>query len=208
MRPAFENRTLRNLGTEVLSHYYEAPDAKAGVVWVGGIVGGFDSPARQLYPDLANRLVSQGVSSLRIRLRWPGWVPSSVADVRTGIRFLRRQGIEDIGLVGHSIGSAVVLQAAHAERRSVRAVVSLSSLSLGVKHLDALSPTCACLFIHGERDAILPARFSANLYARAADPKRLRILPQAGHRLSEARPIVRREILSWLDKHLTSEVGS
>jgi len=129
-------------------------------------------------------------------------MPSSVLDVRAGIRFLRRQGVHDIALVGHSIGSAVVLKAAQAERRSVRAVISLSSLKLGARDLEDLGGACACLFIHGKQDAILPARFSAQLFGFAPEPKRIRILPNAGHRLSEARPVVRREILSWLDAHL------
>lgn len=206
-RVAFQEVTLKSIGRPVSTHYYPAPKAASGVIWVGGIVGGFDSPARGLYRDLAKRLVAHGVSSLRIRLRWPGWVPSSVLDVRAGIRFLRRQGIQHIALVGHSIGSAVVLKAARAEPRTVRAVVSLSSLKLGGCVLEELGPGCACLFIHGEQDAILPSRFSARLYALAPEPKR-RVLPKTGHRLSEARATVRKEIISWLHAHLGPNTAS
>lgn len=172
------------------------------MIWVGGIVGGFDSPARNLYAELASTLRRQGIASLRLRLRRPRWIPSSVVDVRQGIRFLRKNGIKEIALVGHSIGSAIVLQAASAERRCVRAVVLLSSLNVGAKALDALAPGCACLFLHGGRDVVLPSWFSVRLHARAPEPKRLLVLADAGHRLSEARATVRREILAWLDEHL------
>lgn len=189
----------------IAAHYYHIDRATRGVIWVGGIVGGFDSPARNLYAELASTLRGQGIASLRIRLRRPRWIPSSVYDVRAGIRFLRKNGIKAIALVGHSIGSAVVLQAARMERRWVRAVVSLSTLNVGAKALDGLAPGCACLFIHGGRDAILPWWFSTRLHALAPEPKRLVILPRAGHRLSEGRAKVRREILGWLAEHLARE---
>jgi pimeloyl-ACP methyl ester carboxylesterase len=192
----------------ISSRYYAVDSARRGVVWVGGIVGGFDSPARNLFPELATTLRERGIASLRVRLRRPGWIPGSVLDVRAGIRFLRKQGIRQIALVGHSIGSAIVLQAALAERRSVRAVVFLSTLNVGAKALDGLAPGCACLFVHGGRDAILPSWFSVRMHARAADPKRLIVLPHAGHRLSEGRATVRKEILAWLDEHLAASAAS
>lgn len=174
---------------------------------MGGIVGGFDSPARDLYSELAARCSSAGIAALHLRLRRPAWIRGSVADVRAGIRFLHREGIKGIALVGHSIGGAVVLQVARADPRPIRAVVCLSSLDLGGNALAELAPGCACLFVHGGRDFVLPSWFSVRLHARAAEPKRLLLLPRAGHRLTEARARVRREILRWLETYLAEARG-
>jgi uncharacterized protein len=46
--------------------------------------------------------------------------------------------------------------------------------------VDAISPT-PVLFIHGERDWLIKPRHSERLYQRAREPKRLVLIPRAGH---------------------------
>ena len=41
-------------------------DATKAVIYVGGVGGGWDSPARELYSKLASKLASNGINSLRI----------------------------------------------------------------------------------------------------------------------------------------------
>jgi pimeloyl-ACP methyl ester carboxylesterase len=81
-------------------------------------------------------------------------------------------------LVGHSFGGAVVLDAA-AQAPDVIAVAALSSQTAGVGDIAALSPR-PLLFVHGEADEILPVGCSRQLFARADQPKQLRLYPGAG----------------------------
>jgi hypothetical protein len=63
-----------------------------GVVMVGGIGGGFDTPADNLYPRLCLDFKEAGISSLR-KFRHPADLTESVIDVITGIEFLKLENI-------------------------------------------------------------------------------------------------------------------
>ena len=52
-------------------------------------------------------------------------------DVIAGITFLEKNKIQSVGLVGHSLGGAVVIKAAAASPNIVRTVVTLSTQSYG-----------------------------------------------------------------------------
>lgn len=56
--------------------------------------------------------MNENISSLRIQYRNPVNMEECIYDVITGINFLEREGIFVIALTGHSIGGAVVIQAA------------------------------------------------------------------------------------------------
>src|SRR5512138_2995126 len=84
----------------------------AGVVLVGGVGGGFDSPSRDLYGRLQRLLPAEGMSVVRVRFRLPGDLDEAALDVRAGVAVLEARGVERIGLVGHSFGGAVVIRAA------------------------------------------------------------------------------------------------
>ncbi len=45
---------------------YVPKDATKSVIYVGGVGGGWDSKARELYSKLASKLASNGINSLRI----------------------------------------------------------------------------------------------------------------------------------------------
>jgi len=112
-------------------YYYVPEDATKAVIFVGGVGGGWDSPARELYSKLASKLVSDGISSLKIRYRHPTDLDECVIDVIAGIKFLERNRIQSVGLVGHSLGGAVVIKAAAASPNIMRTVVTLSTQSYG-----------------------------------------------------------------------------
>ena len=73
--------------------YYKAEvtDSKAAVIYVGGVGGGWDSPAKELYPRLSQKLAKDdGINSLRIRFRYSTDLEESILDVLAGIEFLKK----------------------------------------------------------------------------------------------------------------------
>jgi hypothetical protein len=83
--------------------YYPVKNAEKAVIWVGGVGGGWDTPAHGLYPRLCEDLTSEAIASLRIRYRYPTELVKSVLDVLIGITYLQDEGIKYLALVGHSL---------------------------------------------------------------------------------------------------------
>lgn len=183
----------------VLAHYYEAPSspgAREGVVLIGGVGGGFDSPARGLYPRLAKDLQTEGVNSLHIRYRHPTELEECVLDVLAGLAFLQAVRMESVAVVGHSSGGAVAIWAGTLSPM-VKAVVTLATQSYGTGMADQLSPR-PLLLIHGTTDAVLPPSSSEQVYHRARQPKELKLYPGAGHGLDEVADELEEFLKSWL----------
>ncbi len=80
--------------------------------------------------------------------------------------------------------------------RFYREVEELSPL----RHIGAVAPT-PVLIVHGESDGIVPVQAAHELYEEAAEPKELRVLPGAGHRLRLV-PEAMEGALDWLQAHL------
>ena len=178
----------------------------AAVLWVGGIGGGWDTPARLLYPRLADRLQQDGIGSLRIRFRNPTDLEEAVHDVSTGLDYLLQEGVERIGLVGHSFGGAVVSEAAATTPHS-RAVVTLATQSYGTDRVGELNSDCALLLIHGTRDSVLAPANSQYVHRLAHEPKRLQLYRGAAHGLDEAAEEVEGLVHAWLVTHLKERSG-
>ena len=173
----------------------------AAVVWVGGIGGGWDTPAKELYPRLAERLQEEGIGSLRVRFRNATDLEEAVHDVSMGLGFLQQQGVERLGLVGHSFGGAVVIEAATTTPLA-RAVVTLATQSYGTDGVGELNGNCATLLIHGTRDSVLAPANSQYVHRLAHEPKRLQLYRRAAHGLDEAAEDVERIVYEWLVTHL------
>jgi len=190
-------------------HYYPAAGAQRAAVWVGGVGGGFDSPARGLYPRLAADLQDQGIASLRVRYRHPTVLLEATLDVLAGLHVLAQMGIDGAGLVGHSFGGAVVIQAA-AQMPMVRTVVALATQSYGTGPVANLAPRCSLLLVHGDADRVLSAACAEYVYALAGGSRRLEILSGVDHGLDEAADQVYALVRSWLLQELLSisTVGS
>jgi alpha/beta superfamily hydrolase len=182
--------------------HHPAPDARSAVVMVGGIGGGWDSPARGLYDRLGDDLVRQGVCALRVRFRKPANFDECVLDLRAGLEYLLELGHEAIGLIGHSFGGAVVIRVAEAVPAHARTVVTLATQAWGTDNVAHLPRDCSLLCVHGVADDVLPPACSEQVYERAHDPKRLVLLSRAGHVLDEAADEVHRLALDWLVKEL------
>ena len=192
----FEELVLVTSRAETLVRYYGLSECKTGIVMIGGVGGGFDTPAHLLYPKLASDLLGRGFSSLRIRYREPHNLDESVFDVLTGLSFLHPQGIDLIGLVGHSFGGAVAIRAAAIDH-SVATVVTLAAQSYGSGVVSELGPQCSILLVHGTSDTVLPAESSQHIYMQAREPKKISIY-KAGHRLDEISDLLFTEVREWL----------
>ena len=184
-----------------VGRFYETPrPGEAGhrraVLCVGGVGGGWDSPAAGLYPQLCGELAGRGAArGLRVRFRFPTSVAECSADVISGLRFLADNGVTDAALLGHSLGGAVVVAAAAAAAAmppprtpTVRAVVTLATQLAGATAPAAqLPPATYLLAIHAADDAVLSPACSERLVRAAtllpASHKTLRLLPAGGHGL-------------------------
>jgi cephalosporin-C deacetylase-like acetyl esterase len=185
--------------------YYYTAGASNAVIWVGGVGGGWDTPAKGLYPHLCQKLIIKDINSLRVCFRYPTDLCESVLDVIEGIHFLERQGIESVGLVGHSFGGAVVIQAAAAAAASsdiVRTIVTLSTQSYGAEGVSRRKQGSSILLIHGTDDKVLPPYCSSYLYNLANDPKEIIFYKGATHGLDEPAEQVHQMVHDWLVKHL------
>lgn len=194
-------RLITGRGMTELRHYPAAGPSSPAAVWVGGSGGGWDSPARELYPRLCRELIAENIASLRICFRAPTLLDEAIYDAAAGIEYLHDLGATSVALIGHSLGGAVVLRAAAGDR-SIRAVAALAPTSRDAGRLEELAPGCATLFIHGTADEVLPARNSQELYRLANEPKRLVLLEGAGHLLAEEADRVEEEVRDWLMLYL------
>lgn len=184
--------------------FYTAPGATKAVIMVGGVLGGWDTPGKgELYPRLAVSLEKEGVATLRIKYRNSMSIVESVLDVLAGIFFLQGEGIDSVGLVGHSFGGAVVLQAG-AISPYVRTVVALSTQSMGSDAVVNFKKGTSVLFIHGVNDTVLPSVASQFAYALAHEPKDIMLLEGARHNLDESADEVHEASLSWLTYNLNN----
>jgi len=193
--------TLATQRGEVKCRLYSADEPARGVVWIGGVGGGWDTPARDLYPRLANELTGEDVLSLRVRFRQPGDLDECTWDVLAGLAYLKTLGAGRLGIVGHSFGGAVAVRAA-AQDPDVRAVAALAPQSHGADSAAGLGPRCALLLIHGKDDEILPAECSEHLNAIAVEPKRYLLFSGARHVLDEVADRIHREVRDWMLDHL------
>jgi esterase/lipase len=195
--------TLINKKDEVVNcRFYPSKGSKTGVIFVGGIGGDFDSPAKNLYSKLAAQLCHEDINALRIEFRYPTDIDESVQDVLLGVRFLESEGAISLGLVGHSFGGAVVVQAA-SKSIAVKTVVTLATQSYGAEAVEQLSEGTSIMLVHGTDDETLSPQNSELIYKLASEPKELLILQGNGHDLVESAAEVYDQIHKWLIKQLS-----
>lgn len=205
-----EVTTLRTEdGIDLLAWYWPARGQGARtIVYLHGNAGHIGNRTGKLRPFLAS---GQGVLLVEWRgyAGNPGTPTEEgfAADARAALAFLAGRGVEgeDLVLYGESIGSgpAVRLAAARAgEGRPVGAVVLeapfTSAAAVAQSHYpwlpaywlvrdrhDSLSRIdrigAPLLILHGARDRVVPVRMGRALHAKAADPKRIVVRPEAAH---------------------------
>jgi len=183
--------------------YYQVMDAQQAIIWVGGVGGGWDTPAHGLYPRLCQELMDEGLASLRVRYRHPTILQDAILDVRAGMAYLQSVGMKAVALVGHSLGGAVVIQAAAASSMA-RSVVTLATQSYGTESVSDLASDCSLLLVHGTDDESLPALCSQFVYQRAHEPKRLVLYQGAHHGLTEVAEEVYQLVTDWIREQMLS----
>lgn len=188
----------------VALQWYDVPAARVAAAFVGGVGGGFDTPARDLYPLLCRELAASGIAALRVRFRDPADLSEATYDLLAGLAFLEHHGAVVLGVVGHSMGGAVAIQAA-AQDPLVRTVVTLSTQGYGAEPVADFPAERSILLLHGADDAVLPPLASERVYALAHGPKRLKVLPGAGHVLDEVAVEVHADVREWLLERLSDE---
>lgn len=195
---------------EIVCRYYSSNThnpASVAVVYVTGVGGGWGTPAIGLYPRLCCSLARIGTDGLRVRYRHPTDLLESVFDTLAGIAFLRDEHrIKAIGLVGHSFGGAVVIQAAVQASDIVSTLVTLATQSYGAAHvISKLKHGTSALMIHGSDDKVLPAYCSEEVYQKAHDPKQIVLCQGASHGLDEVSEEVYELVYDWLVNSLLSQ---
>ncbi|MPZ97878.1 MAG: alpha/beta hydrolase [Dehalococcoidia bacterium] len=188
-----------------------ADGTRGAVLMVGGADGGFEGPAEGLYPTLAQDLAGAGIGALRLDFRlhvFPNDVAEGTFDAIGGLRYLAGQGVERVGLVGHSFGGAVVIEAGWQAGSAVQVacVATLATQTAGAQLVANLAPV-PLLLVHGLEDARLSPECSRLLHQMAGEPKRLRLLEGATHSLRQRREEVRQLLLDWLREHLDTSDG-
>jgi pimeloyl-ACP methyl ester carboxylesterase len=146
--------------------------------------------------DLAGTLEREGYLVLTYDFR--GYCPGGQAgcsdgekdvsaiwqDVLGAIDFIRSHGVQQVALVGASMGGTASLVAASKPEVSVDAVITLSApasiegLAASAEVLQAVS--AAKLFVAGAAD-FSAADSADQLYAQSPPPKRIQILPTGDH---------------------------
>lgn len=192
--------TLRTRRGPVDTLLYESVGAKEGALLVGGVGGGFDTPALGLYPRLGEELLRHHLSTLRLKFRHATDLQEAVHDVLAGVDFLVGRGLERVALVGHSFGGAVMIDAG-AQSPWVTTVVGLAPQSYGTEAVSQLAPR-SLLLVHGLSDAVLPPSCSQSIHERARGRKELELLLGAGHVLDEAADRVFTRVRDWLLREL------
>lgn len=172
-----------------------ARGADTVVLMVGGVGGGFDSPADNLYSRLGDALPSEGLSAMQVQYRNPRALEGCVTDVLEGIRFLRNHGSQRVVLIGHSMGGAVVVNAA-LRSSEVVAVLAISTQMGGMN--DPAGLVRPVLFLHGTHDEILPAACSVSAWRMAREPRRLELIDGGSHTLDESANEVHLLARRWL----------
>lgn len=195
-------KLITNLGTIHCRHYPVSSSDKA-VILVGGVGGGWDTPAHGLYPLLSQQLIKDDIASLRVRFRYPTQLIDSVVDVLASISYLHDEGMKNFALVGHSFGGAVVIQAA-IQSPDVKTVVTLATQSYGTDAVSELATRCSLLLLHGTADQVLPPYCSQSVYQLALQPKRLILYPDADHGLDEVANEVTQVVRDWIVDQLNS----
>lgn len=185
---------------EAILHPFEG--GTGAVICVGGAIGGLDGPAGGLYGRLPALLSEAKVTVLRLNYRQPNKFEECVLDTLAGCSFLKGIGASAVVLVGHSFGGAVVIKAGELAP-IVRAVASLSPQLFGTRQVEQLDKPL--LLVHGMEDHVLNHEASEDIYRRANEPKRIVLLADTGHSLSESKDEVERLLASWIPEQLDSD---
>ena len=206
-RPVILKNLDRNINVECRYYKTGSKNKASAAIFVGGIGGGWDSPAKGLYSKLSIKLKDNKINSLRIRYRYPSNLEESVIDILAGVEFItQNERISSIALVGHSFGGAVVISAASQVANIIKTIVTLATQSYGAEGISRIREgSCSILLLHGINDNTLPPYCSLYVYKNAKEPKQLVLYDKASHSLDEVSDRVFQKVYSWIVENLSKE---
>jgi len=68
----------------IACRYYETVGARSAVLWLGGVGGGFDSPAHDLFDRMASDFLGRRVNSVRLRYRYASDLDLAKQEIEMG----------------------------------------------------------------------------------------------------------------------------
>ena len=169
----------------------------AGVVMMGGAMGGLMGPGDALYHQLGEDFSARGIPAMRISWRKPNDMDACCVDAAAAVQMMVGTGCERVILMGHSFGGAVAVRVAVGLSAMVAGVVTFATQSAGCEVAGGLAGRPLLMF-HGDRDEILPVEASEVVRAIAGHGE-LRIMPGDGHLLAKSHDIMREEVNAWCD---------
>jgi hypothetical protein len=192
--------TMRGLLTVI---WHGEPDAPAAVVLGGGAMGGLLGPADGLYHWLGEELggAGSGISVLRVGWRRPNDLDLCTLDLLAAADLASRAGAGRFVTGGHSFGGAIAVRAAIAMAKWTDGVVTFATQSAGCEEAGGL--TAPLLAFHGDRDELLPMMASEVVCSLAGGPTELVVCEGAGHLLTEAGPLLRARLPTWIRERVT-----
>lgn len=187
----------------LLSIFWHVPEGAArdaGVVMMGGAMGGVLGPGESLYHCLGVDLAARGIPAVRLGYRRPDDLDSCCVDAAAAVQMLVGTGCDRVILMGHSFGGAVAVRTAVGLPAMVAGVVTFATQSAGCEVAAGLAGRPLLLF-HGDRDEILPLEASEVVRAIAGSGD-LRVMPGDGHLLAHSHDAMREEVNAWCDEVL------
>jgi len=161
----------------------------------------------------AKALSSFGFPVLRFNFRGAGLSEGKhdngrgeVDDVRAALHWLMNEYGLPIVFAGFSFGASTGLRASCPESR-VSHLISLGTPVAAEGRVYAYKFLSECskpkLFVSGDHDQFGPVHEIERLVARAADPKKLVIVPNADHFFEGQLPVMREVVESWMAEQLS-----
>lgn len=155
----------------------------------------------RLFDELAVRIQRAGSSALHLE-QCDDNLDDQLVCLLSALTALRRQGVERTALIGWQAGAALAI-AAGSGCDSVTGVAALAADATAAELVADVAPR-RLLFMHGSSDQVTPSAIARLLYARAADPKELVILPGERHDFSVYREEVLDKLTTWTRSLLRS----
>lgn len=182
--------------------WHGPPEPPSGVaLFCGGALGGLLGPSQGAFHDLGVALAERGFGALRVSYRRPNDLPACVLDVLAAADLASRSGARRFVTVGHSFGGAVAINAAVALGSSARGVATIATQSAGCESAASLGDV-PLLFLHGDRDELIPAAASEAVRQLAGQRGEVVVLPGTGHLLLGVEDELRRRLLEFLTRAL------
>ena len=193
-------------GTVGAYHYAAKPPGKA-VLYLGCVRDGFESPAFNLYKQVAEDMQARRVSGLRIRLRKPEDLRACLDDVILGMQFLRTQGHGEMALAAYSHAAVPAVHAARTDPAvSALALFSPQFPDSGITK--DLPSEGRVLFVHGGRDTAMPLEQARQAYDNIRANKEFITLPLSRHSLDENSSEALLKFRAWLQNWRTAPEAS